>query len=52
MSKARETMKKRRVMLADGRYLIYYTFAPDNSEALTANVAEAEPAAAVPIEEN
>ena len=52
MSKAHETMKKRLVKLADGRYLIYYTFAPDASEPLPPNVAEMGPAAAVPAEEN
>jgi hypothetical protein len=30
MSKARETMTKRRVVLEDGRYLIFFTFAPSD----------------------
>jgi hypothetical protein len=52
MSKAHETMTKRRVTLADGRYLIYYTFAPETSEPLPPNAAEDVPAMAVPAEEN
>lgn len=45
MSKAPEQMIKRQVVLADGRYLIFYTFAPADglgSSHLAVPISEAE----------
>lgn len=44
---------KRRVVLADGRYLIFFTFEPVNSQTLFQSaVVETEPEGIRPAEEN
>ena len=53
MSKASEKMIKRQVMMADGRYLIFFTFAPSDGPASSKH-ADCVPQAkaAKPAEEN
>jgi hypothetical protein len=53
MSKASEKMIKRQVVMADGRYLIFYTFAPFDRPA-SSDRADPVPEAksAKPAEEN
>lgn len=53
MNKVSEKMIKRQVVMADGRYLIFYTFAPPDFSGSSHHVdAVPEAKAPKPVEEN